>query len=450
MKKSAWLLQAFSVGACVAVVGLSACGDSTATENEPGVDAGATDAKAEDGADVSAADASTGVGGSDAGDAPAEDVFQDSAGKDGNDDGGEEDAEAGPKPVAWFEGTFRYLPAKEADLVDFVGALDHPNQGGYGKASSTRAARFETMLGALFEAVELALVDGTLPDWCGVSALALDAGYVLHRFRDAATGRWFLYGADTTAYGQAYFFVNPDARRNVVVESPHDPYDWATGKMGARVFLGLGARAFLLNKEHRCSDPDATPCDGITSACDGTYRESDVAHHTANTFHLLHRHLSDQDPSARFVQLHGFQGSSTDMVEVGDGSSSKNDPASVALAFASALRNYVPDPAAVFACQDSDNQPPSKLCGGTNVQGRATNAPSAEECTTGTTQSSGRFLHIEHAKGLREDAPSGGWFWTQVRDALHDTWPDCKDATCEIGPSQPNPVGCTCGEPCEE
>jgi len=57
---------------------------------------------------------------------------------------------------------------------------------------------------------------------------------------------------------------------------------------------------------------------------------------------------------------------------------------------------------------------------------------------------------IEQPKGLREDAPMEGWFWTQVRGALHDTWPDCKDATCEIGPPQPNPAGCTRGEPCGE
>jgi len=358
-------------------------------------------------------------------------------------------AEAGPTPLPWYEGTFRYLPAVQANLVAFVGDLSHPNQGGYGKVSSSRAGKFDTMLKALFEAIERAHVDGALPDWCGVRELAAQAGYELQRFREEATGRWLLYGWDTTTYGQAYFFINPEPQRNVIVEAPHDPFDWATGKQGARIFMALAARAFLLNKEHRCSDPDATPCSGTTSACHGYYRESDVAHHTANTFHLLHRYLSDNDPDTRFVQLHGFAGNENDYVEASDGSRNKNNPSSVSIAFINALKKLVPTPNAVFSCQDPKDPPPLGLCATTNVQARATHDPFIDACTEGTKKTSGRFLHIEQAKALRQDSPSKGWSWTQVRDALHETWPDCRQPGCALGPPLPNAEGCTCGMPCD-
>jgi hypothetical protein len=80
------------------------------------------------------------------------------------------------------------------------------------------------------------------------------------------------------------------------------------------------------------------------------------------------------------------------------------------------------------------------LCGETNVQGRRTNAPAANACTTGTSTMSGRFLHIEQHASLRDDDDGDGYFWGDVRDALEDTWPVCdmnNGATdCTLGPVQ--------------
>jgi hypothetical protein len=359
----------------------------------------------------------------------------------------------GSERTSWHAGSFRTLPAERDDLVAFVARLPHPNAGEFGRVSPARAARFRALLDAMFEAVELGQADGRLPDWCAVQALAQDAGYELSRFRDTDSGRWLLFGRDTTRFGQAYFFVNPYAKRNLVIEVPHEPYDQNTGVQGARLFKSLAARVLIINKDHRCSDPDPTPCtSGATSACGGFYRESDVSHHTENTFHLLHVWLTDNDPNANFVQLHGFTGSAKDRIEISDTSQGTRDAASVAARFARHLERYVPDPEAVHACQRPGDEPPRRLCGTTNVQGRYTNGRFGDECTAYSRAASGRFLHLEQDRDLRRDDPSTGWWWGQVRDALRDTWPACTLANgardCTLGPRQADHAGCACGAPC--
>lgn len=358
--------------------------------------------------------------------------------------------DAGPR--LWHRGTFRYLPALSGDLIDLVGALDHPNEGGYGKLSANRSEAFGLFLQALFAAIDASLLDGDSADWCEVLALADDAGYELFRFYDTSVERWLVYGRDRTAYGQAYFFINPAAKRDLVIEAPHAPYDVATDVQGARIFLATAARALLLNKEHRCSDPDQPACALGDGPCSGTYRESDVAHETHNTFHLLHLHYSDASSRTKFAQLHGMAGAADDLAEVSDGSRADVDLDSVSVAFVEHLRQYVPEPDTIYACQGFAGWPPSQLCGSTNVQGRATNHREADECTTPAPTGNGRFLHIEQRGTLRDNDSSDGYHWGDVRDALIDTFPDCdlgaSDTDCDLGPAQIQPSGCTCGESC--
>lgn len=363
-------------------------------------------------------------------------------------DAASSDAADATTPWDWSAGAFRYLPAMQGDLVTFVDGLEHPNNGGYGKVSSSRAGRFRSFVVALMSAIEQ-LQAGSDADWCDVLVAADDAGYELHRFFDTTVQRWFLYASDRTPYGQAYFVINPEPRRDLVIEAPHEPYDMNTAAEGAALFRQLAARALIINKEHRCSDPDATPCDGTTGACGGFYRESDVAHHTANTFQLLHIWYSDASSSTRFAQLHGMNSSSSDRAEVNDGTYNRNNPASVSIAFVNNLRKYVPNAQAVYSCQNG--QTPQNLCGSTNVQGRYTNAPQNDVCTTGTTHHSGRFLHIEQGLTLRDDDESDGWSRGDIGNALVDTWPECSagaDGTCQLGPAQAWTPACTCGSGC--
>ncbi|HEU4386298.1 MAG TPA: hypothetical protein VFV34_00775 [Blastocatellia bacterium] len=354
-----------------------------------------------------------------------------------------------PAPESWHTGNFRFLDAVSDDLVKFVQGLEHPNQGGYGKVSSARKANFNALLDSLFAAIDASLKDGGSGDWCSVKSKATAAGYEIVRFYDTDSGRWFVHGRDTTAFGQAVFFINPFSKRNIVVEVPHEGFEADTGSEGARLFKALAARALIVNKEHRCSDPDQSPCaTAATSVCNGSLRESDVAHHTANTFFLLHVRYSDIDPQTKFVQLHGFDSSPTDMVEICDGTNTDVASSSVSNIFAKSLRSSVPAPAAVRSCQEESGDPPSNLCGETNVEARYTHNPNASECPPAVSASSGRFLHVEQAKTLRDDDDSDGWFWGDVRDALLATWPDCNMnngvTDCTLGPRQAQLDGLTC------
>jgi hypothetical protein len=340
----------------------------------------------------------------------------------------------------WHAGNFRRLPSEQADFVAKVAGLAHPSAGAYGMLSASRETKFQIFLDGLFTAIDDSLADGDTGDWCGVQAQAAAAGYAVRRFRDTVTGRWFVYGYDTTSFGQAYFFINPFAKRNIVIEVPHEGFDLGTAAQGARIFTALAARALIINKEHRCSDPQFTTCSGSTGPCSGgNIRESDVSHETHNTFHMLHQHFSDTDAVTKFVQLHGFNGTSTDMAEIADGTTTDVNASSVSVLFASKLDTYVPSAAAVDSCQQFAGNPPSGLCATTNVQGRYTNG-SADECTLGTTTLSNRFLHVEQDASLRDTNESDGYSWGDVRDALRDTWPTCNmnngAADCGIGPSQ--------------
>jgi 3D (Asp-Asp-Asp) domain-containing protein len=344
--------------------------------------------------------------------------------------------------VYWHAGNFRYLDSVSGSLVTFVQGLTHPNSGSYGKLSTTRKANFNAFLDALLTAIDDSLADGSTGDWCGVKTKAGDAGYAVRRFYDTDSGRWFVYGYDTTGFGQSYFFINPFAKRNIVIEVPHEDLEYGTKVEGVRLFKALAARALIINKEHRCSDPDTSSCSigQSTTACGGRLRESDVAHHTANTFYLLHKRYTDMDPVTKFVQLHGMGGSASDMVEVGDGTTRDYNTGSVSVAFANNLDLYVPTPSAVDSCQEYTGNPPSALCGETNVEGRYTHARDVSECPASASVDSGRFLHVEQAGTLRDDDGSDGWYWGDIRDALLATWPDCNmnngDTDCTLGPQQ--------------
>jgi hypothetical protein len=368
-------------------------------------------------------------------------------------DGGYSASAAGAfQTVYWHAGNFRYLDAITGqDLLAFVQGLTHPNSGGYGKLSSTRTTNFNAFLDSLFTAIADSLADGSTGDWCAVKTKAAAAGYALRRFYDTGTGRWLVYGYDTTSFGQAYFFINPYAKRNIVIEVPHEDLEYGTKVEGVRLFRALAARALVINKEHRCSDPDTSACatNQSTVACsDGRIRESDVAHHTANTFYLLHVRYTDMDSVTKFIQLHGMGGSGSDTVEVGDGTTSDYNPGSVSVSFANSLDQYVPTPSAVDSCQGYAGDPPSALCGETNVEGRYTNGHDTSSCPAGASTDSGRFLHVEQAGALRDDDGNDGWYWGDIRDALLAVWPDCNmnnGATdCTLGPQQTQYSTLTC------
>jgi hypothetical protein len=366
---------------------------------------------------------------------------------------GPPDNQADGQPLArtlWHAGSFRHLPAMAGDLESLVMAFEHPEAGGYATLSPSRNAAFRLFIQGLFQAIDDSLADGDKGDWCGVIAAANAAGYAVRRFFDTSTRRWFVYGFDTTPDGQSYFVVNPFAKRNLVIEVPHAGFEAGTDRQGVLIFKALAARALLVNKEHRCSDRDPTTCDGTTRQCRGFFTESDVSHHPANTFMLLHERLT-ADGGSRFAQLHGMAGRMPpprNVAQIGDGTLSSRNASSVSVVFAAHLRRLVPANHGVHACQDPGTPPSPVLCGETNLQGRHTNAPGQDACTTGTRRMSGRFLHVEQHPSLRDDDDRDGFHWGDVRDALASTWPACdmnNGATdCNLGPAQTEYGGLPC------
>jgi 3D (Asp-Asp-Asp) domain-containing protein len=326
-----------------------------------------------------------------------------------------------PNPVfttLWHAGNFRYLDAESGQLLVDVGNLAHPAQGGYGRVSTTRRDKFNLLLDALFAAINDSIVDGNTGDWCDVKVKAANAGYDVIRYYDTDSGRWFVHGRDRTSFGQSYFYINPFAKRNIVIEVPHEPSDSGTAVQGARIFKDLAARALIINKEERCSDPDeAIQCDhGTASACaDGRVRESDVAHNTDNTFHLLHVRFSNMDAGTRFVQLHGFRADRGRQNAVVGDSSNRDVGSSVSNTFVSYLRGKISSPSSVSSCQESAGDPNPSFCGEANAQGRYTN--NGDACTF-TSATSGRFLHVEQAPSLRDDDESDGMSWKDISDSL--------------------------------
>src|SRR5262249_28695804 len=203
-------------------------------------------------------------------------------------------------------------------------------------------------------------------------------------------------------------------------------------------------RVLIVNGAHRCSDPDPAGCPG-TVTCNNQnmpVRESDVAHHTQNTFHLVHQWLSDHDPATKFLQIHGFDGSNSDAVEIGDGTRNDVYASSVSVLFAKNLRALLPATLrlGVHACQEKTGDPPSRKCGATNVQGQYTNNQYEAPCSSGTTNYRGRFLHLEQALMLRDDNLGDGWDWTQILGAVKTTWGACNmnngASDCTLGARQ--------------
>lgn len=352
---------------------------------------------------------------------------------------------AATRAVLWHAGNFRHLNPTTDGLLGYVNNLQHPAAGGYGKLSSTRKANFNLLLDALFAAIDDSLNDGATGDWCGVKTKAASAGYEVVRFYDTDTGRWFVHGYDKTSYGQSYFFINPFAKRNLVIEVPHAGYETGVALQGARLFTSLAARALIINKEDRCSDPHSTGCNvGSSTACsDGRIRESDVAHEVSNTFHLLHTRFVVADAVTKFVQLHGFgydPNRHTTKAVIGDSSTTDVRINSASVVFANALNQFVPSAAAAASCQQGAGKPDPPLCGESNVQGRHANNPLGDACANFTGEYGGRFIHVEQALTLRDNDDSDGWYWGDIRDALLLTWGDCNMnnglTDCTLGPQQ--------------
>ncbi len=271
---------------------------------------------------------------------------------------------------------------------------------------------------------------GTAVDQClkgdlaGAHAAAASFGYQIISYTDTIRLPKRLYyillrSKDSSNHWGTFVF-DPFARRSgLVIQSPHELFDTKTGAQGAYVFQELSARAFFLNGAHRCSNSDASPCSGTTTACgtSGPFKISDQAHSDVGTFQIGTTILLQHRSDAVVVQLHGFgKGAGDPDLIMGNGTASKPTGPDYLTALKNALSAI--DTSFTFKIAHIDTAW-TELTGTTNTQGRLVNN-SINPCATKPAAANGRFLHIEQAyAGLRDTKAS----WKKISDALAAVFP---------------------------
>ncbi len=245
------------------------------------------------------------------------------------------------------------------------------------------------------------LLTGDVP-----SALtSLDAlNYDLKFLNDLDFVKSYLVAQERSAgfKGLGTYIVDPNFDRNLVMEVPHPIFDINTPEEGTAIFQNIGARALLIAGTHRCANL-GTPsgCSGTTTACGSSqpYRISDAPHFTGNFMHAAHEaSLSLTDPPVTF-NLHGNNSEVPD-IELSDGTKNVAPDTATVNRLRNALEARL---ASVASCNWTPDDPPSlNKCGTANVQGRRSN-DSSEPCTLDPPAASGRFLHIEQHRNIRDD-----------------------------------------------
>jgi hypothetical protein len=354
-------------------------------------------------------------------------------------------------PPQWESGTFSRLPLRGVgDLVTYVDQLPHPAT--YTALTAARTTQVQAMFDAIQTAITAMIGADCHVNWCAAVEAAARAGYLLGRYHDTVASRWFIVGTDDAGTGQASFIINPEPRRDLIVEAPHvyatnAKLEGRTDTQGALILRQTLGRALLLNGADRCQGAPGG-CGGTLSSaavCDGfeagdPFRQSDVGHNTESVFHVLHQKFSDVSASTRFVQLHGNSDGRLPSggLSVSDGRTTAN-VSSLATRFVAAIQGLPVGALPASAVNDCGTES-DILCGYRNVQGRYTNDATAACDGVRMPKGGTRFLHLEQRGGSSSliDHPQ------PVIDALRATFPCPGD--CAL-PAQAIPAPSTsCGE----
>jgi len=228
------------------------------------------------------------------------------------------------------------------------------------------------------------------------TASAVDAGYTL--CEDSDLLGWLPSGA-----GQAVAVLRVDGAA-IQLESPHPVFDSDTLDEALAIFERLEGRVLLTSGTHRCASDEASECSGSSSVCTGAsedYRQSDQAHVVDTAFHALHVALSAAFPADRVVSVHGMSADGASLSNgTTDAVAADSPVATLAAALSSEFAGHE-----ITTCNDyAGANVDERLCGTTNVQGRHLNDV-VDACGTSATTASGRFIHLEQSRELR-DSPN--------------------------------------------
>jgi hypothetical protein len=270
--------------------------------------------------------------------------------------------------------------------------LPRANTNGYVAPTAARLEAVRRSIGALLSGdARQALTDARI------------AGYGLCRAGAVALSRPLV-----ATEGAASFAWRTSGARPVIVEAPHPLSDLLTLGQAVDLFESLNARAIVTSGSHRCANDSASPCSGTTDACStGTsqsFRESDMAHVDGSFFQVAHVALAEHAADDLVVAVHG---SADPGVSLSDGSTfatTANSP--VARLAAELVTRFQGSPLAaepITTCNSYPGAPAvdERLCGTTDVQGRHLNG-SANACAAAATAASGRFLHMEQSRAVRD------------------------------------------------
>jgi hypothetical protein len=228
------------------------------------------------------------------------------------------------------------------------------------------------------------------------------AGYVMCRGTGDELGLVLLRPA-ASGSGHATLAVDTTPTHALILEAPHPLWDRATADESAAIFARTDARAVLISGTHRCGSDRDSGCDGTADACgtDAPVRESDMAHAVDSMFHAAHRALADAYPDALVVSVHGFTGPG---ISISNGTTDPTATDAPVARIARALHARFPDQMITTCNELGEVDVPRvvRVCGTTNVQGRALNA-SAAECTDAADAATDRFVHLEQAPDFRPD-----------------------------------------------
>jgi hypothetical protein len=236
---------------------------------------------------------------------------------------------------------------------------------------------------------------------------AADASYVVCRGEGEEAGLALLRPS-TAGTGHATIVIRASGAglREVILEAPHPVFDVGTLEESVAIFTRISARALLASGTHRCASARPSGCDGVADACgpDAPVRESDMdmAHAVDSTFQAAHVALADTYPATWIVSVHGFEGAG---VSVSNGTTGDARLESRVARLARTLTFALDDVTACNATSDPDVIFAARLCGTTNVQGRALHG-SAAACTEPAARATDRFVHLEQSRDVRETAAS--------------------------------------------
>lgn len=233
-------------------------------------------------------------------------------------------------------------------------------------------------------------------------------GYQVAQFFDTQTqSTYFLLQEKAVLPSQDFkgggtYVYNP-AGLNAILQAPHPKRDLFTGVQAAEAFLYTQSKLLMLSGTRRDSSHALSQC------TNGSYHASDVAHQTDSYFNVVHKYMSDLDDSSVFIQYHGFgtktlkklknQCDTNNNLLLNLSESVRYNTVENEHSILHSLRRSVEQGGKIKACVYGND---TRMMGGTwNVQARYTNG-SANICSTSSSASSKRFIHLEQSYRVRK------------------------------------------------